>query len=139
MVREALQVINHSLAENVDKELSALHSGYRDGKGLPHATALKQLMGQAMKAAETAQFGEIELREVLHRLANYGATTQHPQYEVAEQVAMAIQSIASTISADGTYKKTQIDKIYANLKDPEAFIPDGFTAACGELAASFNR
>lgn len=138
MVREALQVINPTLASSVDQELTALHAGYKEGKGMSHAAALQQLMGKAMAAAEAVQFGDRELREVMHRIASYGAATQHPQYEVAEQIAMAIQSIASTISADGSFKKAEIDKIYANLKDPEAFVPDGFTAACAELAASFK-
>ena len=134
MVREAMKVVDPSVAAAIDTELSALHTEYKSGKAGPHAKALQQVLDKAATVADKAKFGEPELKKVMKQLAVYGATTPHPQYELAEQVAMALQSIASTLAPDGSYMKPEIDGIYEHLKDPRAFQPDGFTAACDAMA-----
>ncbi len=95
-------------------------------------------MTEAQSAAEKASFSEKDLKKVLWQLAQYGAQAPHPQYELAEQVAMALQSISSTIAPDGSYHRADINAIYGTLKDPKAFAADDFTAACGALEKSLR-
>ena len=46
---------------------------------------------------------------------------------------MGIQSVATTIKKDGTYKQKEIERLYTTLKNPKAFDPAPFTAACAKL------
>jgi hypothetical protein len=71
---------------------------------------------------------------LLKRVTVYGAATRGLQYEVAEQIAMAMSSIVSARSADGKLFKSEIDGVYSALATPDEFNADEFTAACDAFA-----
>jgi hypothetical protein len=78
------------------------------------------------------------LDRLLKRVTAYGAEEPGLQYEVAEQLAMAMSSIVSARSSDGKLYKAEIDGVYAALATPDEFKANDFTAACKKFVARLS-
>lgn len=133
IVREAMAILNPKLSSRLESGLSGLHVNYKNGINNDVAS-LRAAIAESWKIATTVKFSESDLNKLLARLVKYGGTGAANQYEVAEQVAMGISALAATMSEDGSAHKSEIEKIYAALKNPEEFRAEEFTEACKKFA-----
>lgn len=135
----ALTALDKSTGQSILRLVGALHDSQNPAAQL---TELRSLLNSSIKALSSASFSREQLNRLIIGLAKVGAASAeskiYPPFEVAEQLAMGISAAASTIKADGSFFKREIDQIYSSLSDPESFQPELFASACQQLVAALS-
>lgn len=139
VVREALRVVNPKLGDLLGEQLRAVQENYPKGSGEPSIRALKSLLAERIQPNTYEDFSQNDRRRILRQLAAYAADTPFLPYEVGEQIAMGIVSIASDLRlADGALKGP-IDTLYNSLSKEKSFMPEEFTKAAQTLVKNMGR
>jgi hypothetical protein len=134
ILREALKATEPALSVALAAKMEDLHKRYRDATPVDAIRGIKSVLAQIRTAVDARDYDRGALDRLLKRVTVYGAATRGLQYEVAEQIAMAMSSIVSARSADGKLFKSEIDGVYSALATPDEFNADEFTAACDAFA-----
>ncbi len=134
IVGRAMTNMNAALAAKLVSRVEALHSAADTAAAVK---ALREALSEARKIASSQKYSRGSLDDLLSALASFGAASaeslEYPTFEVAEQIAMGISSVASSIEPDGSLHKREIDQIYSALNEPESFQPELFVTACSQL------
>lgn len=141
VLREALAVSNPGAEQALAGQMERLHKSFAGGGSAPReaVASLKKTLAGTVRSALPTEIDEGLTRRLLARLVRYGAQTPHLSYEDAEQVAMAASVFTNSIQPDGTLYKSEIEALYAALKEPRAFDADQFTAAAQNFAGRLGR
>jgi hypothetical protein len=138
ILREALKATDPALSAALGTKLEDLHKRYRDGTPNDTIRAIKGVLTQIRTSVAGKSYDTASLDRLLKRVTAYGAEEPGLQYEVAEQLAMAMSSIVSARSSDGKLYKAEIDGVYAALATPDEFKANDFTAACKKFVARLS-
>ena len=131
-----LTALRPSEGARLVKLMQDIAGQYHEGKADKSIAEAQQLLRTAREQLGTSEpFTEASSRALLKGLATEAATLPHPQYEKAEQLAMAISSVLETLPAEKARLKGAVDRVFDSLKTPKAFQPDPFTAASAALRA----
>jgi hypothetical protein len=130
VAEQALLALDSAFGQRFGEQVLRLHDGKETAAA---AAALSTLLSDASKKYASASYDQATSKKLLKKLTEYGASAQHPPFEVAEQLAMGISGLAASLSTDGSLHKREVDQIYSALATPAAFQPELFTTACGNL------
>jgi hypothetical protein len=135
----ALTALDNSTGQSILTLVEGLHHSKDPGALI---AKLRTLLSGSIQALSGTVFGQEQLHRLVLQLAQVGAASAkskiYPPFEVAEQLAMGISAAASTIKADGSFFKREIDQIYSSLSNPESFQPELFVSACQQLVAALS-
>jgi hypothetical protein len=111
-------------------------AGQQDAAGVNAAAdaLLEYLKGR--EAFAQRQFSRTDAVDVRKTLLRTATTDQAGDYAVAEQIVLGVESLSYFIG-DRNSKKTQLDKLYAAVKDGTRFNPLQFSAAAKSVAGAF--
>lgn len=139
VVREALRVVNPKLGDALGEQIRSVEENYPKGNGEASVRALKTLLADRILPNTYEDFSQNDRKRILRQLASYAANTPFLPYEVGEQVAMGIVSIAADLQlADGALKGP-IDTLYNSLAKEKSFMPEEFTKAAQVLTQRLGK
>ena len=139
VLKETLKVTNPKLGKKLEDLLQELHSSSSDSNIENKLAAMKQFIAASVVPNSHDDIPQSDLRKVLKALAKYSAETQFLPYEVAEQLAMGIVSIAAELKIADSTLRSPIDTLYSSLKKEEAFAPEQFTIAAKQLVKNLGQ
>jgi hypothetical protein len=140
MLQQALGALDQGLADELGQLVSALHTSFQATGALETVEEIKSLLTtRARPLVLTASASEATCKEMMRRLAQFGANTPFPKYEVAEQIGMGIQAAMATSPSLSKRYKAQLDQLFAGLANAKSFKPEKFTAAAAGLAKALGN
>ncbi len=134
IVAAATAARDKGLSEKIKAGLDKIHASYGTNEINQNITYITDLLNQADTSAMISTGVEDWLKKMFIILADLGANSLYPQYELAEQIAMGLQSVATTIDPSGSYFKGDIERIYQSLNSSDGFNPETFVTACKALS-----
>ena len=140
MLQQALGALDQGLADELGQLVSALHTSFQASGALETVEEIKSLLTTRVRPLVlTASASEATCKEMMRRLAQFGANTPFPKYEVAEQIGMGIQAAMATSPSLSKRYKAQLDQLFAGLANAKSFKPEKFTAAAAGLAKALGN
>ncbi len=135
LIHDAFTTLAPDIAVKLESSLSRLHDLYKKGEASDLLKDISKILSKdALGVAESIPLDSKTRLALLRNVSQFAATTPHPQYEEAEQLAMGISAILSTDPEKEKSLKSQVKKLYTALKSPEEFVAEAFTEAAKELA-----
>ena len=139
MLQQTLGALDESLAAEYSALVVALHTSYQTDGAREVLEKLKVLLSARVRPLLMKLNADQKVSlDVVKRLGNFGATTQFPKYEVAEQIGMGIQAAMATSPYVGKRYKAPLDQLFVTLQNAKSFKPEKFTAAAAKLASSIQ-
>jgi nitrate reductase cytochrome c-type subunit len=130
VVRDAMNVLSETTALKIGEDLKKLHTVYKTGDAKSLIADLDSLLAnEATVATNSYNYSSDSMMSLLKGVAKFAATTPHPQYEEAEQLAMGLSAILSANPKEEKRLQPAIDKIYGSLKNTADFEAEAFTKA----------
>lgn len=142
MLRHALAGLDPAEARRLGEETEALHVALARGIGSPERAAarLRDLVQSLIPRLAAWDVGAEDARAIARSLVADGLDGDLRDYAGAEQGAMALQSLASTLQAAGALQETRLAEIDRGLQalvgateDDEAFRPASLTPLLRDL------
>lgn len=122
-LREALLLVNPTLAEELTQKLDGAHStslnGPLGGKGF--ADLREFVLKKVAPDMKGRSISPEMARKILRSLLRYGATHPTLHFEVAEQIAMAASALVSHLDPTGNLYKVETNQLYKSFKTPNEF------------------
>jgi len=139
MLQQALGALDQGLADELGQLVSTLHTSFQSSGALDTVEQIKSLLTSRVRPLVLkASASEATCKEMMRRLAQFGADTPFSKYEVAEQIGMGIQAAMATSPSLSRRYKAQLDQLFTGLKNAKSFKPEKFTAAAAGLAKALT-
>ena len=130
MTTIALSVVEPKLAQRLKTLIAELLKEHQEGNSIGIINESLEIVGAALEIvnrSKTLPAGSAEA--LLKAVITAGTQDPHPQYETAEQLAMAISSILEGLPEKRGQLQRRVDRIYETLGNPKAFKPEPFIEA----------
>jgi hypothetical protein len=139
MLQHVLGALDASLGEEFGNLVTSLQTSYQQD-GAPEALKnLQTMLSTRVKPLVLkAHTSESVSKEIMGRLASFGASQQDLKYEVAEQIGMGIQAAMATSPHLAQQYKTSLDQLFATLSHSKSFKAEKFTAAAAKLSSTLS-
>lgn len=139
MLQAATGALDESVSSQLAPLIAALHTNYQKDGAEEAVHSLPSLISSSvMPLATKMDATNAPCTAVLKALASFGAHTQYPKYEVAEQIGMGIQAVLATSPVLAKKYAPTLSTLFATLKNSNTFNPNTFTKVMTELASEIQ-
>lgn len=139
MLQATMGAFDQSVSAQLAPLVTALHTTYQKDGAEEAVNSLPSLISSSvMPLLTNIDTTNVPCSAVLKALASFGAHTQHPKYEVAEQIGMGIQAVLATSPDLAKKHAATLTKLFATLKNSNAFNPSTFTKVMTELSGQMQ-
>jgi len=140
MLAAAARAVAPSLAARFDEDSKAFHRGIAGNRGAAVAAAakLRASAGQLASAFRNAEFSRAQIFAIVDSIGSEAIQPRYTDYEGCVQAVMATDTLLNWLVNSGqvpggaaTGIRTEINRAYAAVRDPNEFRPLEFRRALG--------
>lgn len=133
-ISTAISTNSCELASTLHKLTSSLSHEVDKDKSLDKIDSLKEFLeNKALTYAKKTEFTSEILKKNLSAFTDYADFKKFMPYEVAEQYAMGVFSILSSLDPDGKLYSKEVKAIHKSLENEKQFNPEKFSEAMKNL------
>ena len=134
VLREALMVIDENLSSKLGTNLKLLHKSYTQGAEEQVVSNISVLLSASIiPRLEAIKENKATAKKLLKQIVNYSVSEKFLPYEIAEQCAMAMSVLLTTVDPTLKLYEEGISAVYESLEKEKSFKPEQFSKASQAL------